>query len=102
MDALLVCVPLSHVHGRQSAGDFQLDAHGRLHRGGDMVYGGAQIMKTDLLHEVDTNAFSLNIPWNMIAKRDRLFGLSYPGQWCDVGHPEGIEIAEQILRDYHV
>jgi MurNAc alpha-1-phosphate uridylyltransferase len=34
--------------------------------------------------------------------RQRLFGLNYPGKWCDVGHPEGIEMAETILRSANV
>lgn len=102
MDALLICVPLTQVHGRNGGGDFSIDADGRLHRGGNTVYGGAQITKTDLLHEVSDAAFSLNVVWNMMAKRDRLFGLTYPGEWCDVGHPEGIEDAEAMLARAHV
>jgi MurNAc alpha-1-phosphate uridylyltransferase len=35
-------------------------------------------------------------------KDQRLFGLSYPGQWCDVGHPEGIALAENMLKNAHV
>ncbi|GGX39710.1 nucleotidyltransferase [Tateyamaria omphalii] len=102
MDALLTCVPLSRVHGRDSRGDFHLDKDGRLHRGGDMVYGGAQLMKTELLNNVEDNAFSLNVPWSMMAERGRLFGLPYPGHWCDVGHPAGIVIAENMLRNHNV
>lgn len=102
MDALLTCVPLARVHGRNGGGDFRIDQDGRLHRGGDMVYGGAQIMKTELLYKVEESAFSLNVPWNMMAAQGRLFGLRYPGHWCDVGHPEGITIAENMLRDQHV
>ena len=32
----------------------------------------------------------------------RLFGLEYPGQWCDVGHPDGIDIAEKMIADADV
>ncbi len=102
MDALLTCVPLAQVHGRNGEGDFRLDDDGRLHRGGTMVYGGTQIMKTDLLHDVPERAFSLNFPWNMMAEQGRLYGLSYPGHWCDVGHPEGIAIAENMLQRHDV
>ena len=102
MDALLICVPMDHVHGRDAGGDFSIDAAGRLHRGGDTVYGGAQILKTDLLHDVPDAAFSLNVVWNMMAQRDRLFGLPYPGHWCDVGHPGGIAQAETMLAAHHV
>lgn len=102
MDALLICVPLSRAHGRTGTGDFVIDADGRLHRGRDTVYGGVQIMKTDLLKTVSDRAFSLNVVWNMMAEHGRLFGLSYPGHWCDVGHPAGIAEAEAMLEQHHV
>jgi MurNAc alpha-1-phosphate uridylyltransferase len=31
-----------------------------------------------------------------------LFGLSYPGFWCDVGHPAGIAQAEEMLAGSNV
>lgn len=98
MDALLICVPMARVHGRGGMGDFDIDPNGRLHRGSETVYGGAQIMKTDLLETVSEAAFSLNVVWNEMAKDGRLFGLSYPGHWCDVGHPGGIAEAEAMLE----
>ena len=97
MDALLICVPLNRAHGRAGKADFGIDTAGRLHRGGDTVYGGAQILKTELLETVSDKAFSLNVVWNMMADRQRLFGLEYPGHWCDVGHPDGIAEAEAML-----
>lgn len=102
MDALLICVPLEQVHGRQAAGDFHLDDAGRLHRGGDTVYGGVQILKTELLEQIPDASFSLNVLWNIMAENGRLFGLSYPGHWCDVGHPAGITEAEAMLAQYDV
>lgn len=102
MDALLMCVPLSHVHGRIAGGDFRIDTAGRLHRGGDVVYGGIQMVKTDRLHNIEDNAFSLNVIWNQMARDNRLFGCSYPGHWCDVGHPGGIAIAEEMLENSRV
>ena len=98
MDALLICVPMARVHGRDGRADFDIDPSGRLHRGREAVYGGAQIMKTDLLKTVSERAFSLNVVWNEMAKSDRLFGLPYPGHWCDVGHPGGIIEAEAMLE----
>lgn len=102
MDALLICVPLAQVHGRDGPGDFRIDDAGRLHRGGDTVYGGAQILKTDTLSDVKDRAFSLNVVWNAMGGRNRLFGLTYPGHWCDVGHPEGIMEAEAMLVQHGV
>ena len=102
MDALLICVPMQRAHGGDGKGDFDIGDDGRLHRGGDTVYGGAQILKTDLLESVSDKAFSTNIVWNMMAKRERLFGLPYPGHWCDVGHPDGIAEAEAMLVQHGV
>ncbi|WP_044008760.1 nucleotidyltransferase family protein [Leisingera methylohalidivorans] len=97
MDALLVCVPLEHAVGRTGGGDFAADAEGRINRGGNLVFGGVQIIKTDGLHQVDEQVFSLNLLWNQMAARGRLFAMEYPGRWCDVGHPEGITLAEDLI-----
>lgn len=102
MDALLVCVPPAHAIGHQGKGDFLLGENGGLTRGPGAVYGGVQLMKTDLLHGIIETAFSLNVVWNMMLEKGRLFGLLYPGQWCDVGHPKGITQAEQMLSQSRV
>lgn len=98
MDALLLCVPLARAVGRKGRGDFSQDKDGHLQRTGDLVYTGAQILKTDGLHDVPDTAFSLNVVWNQMAEQKRLFGLIYPGSWCDVGHPDGITLAENMLN----
>ncbi|MGR3494546.1 nucleotidyltransferase family protein [Citreimonas sp.] len=98
MDALLLCVPLDRAHGRQGGGDFTL-SDGRLSRGGDIVYTGAQIVNPDLLADIDGDAFSIRALWDKAQAAGRMRGLAYAGQWCDVGHPDGIEIAEAMLRD---
>ncbi|OED49544.1 nucleotidyltransferase [Rhodobacteraceae bacterium (ex Bugula neritina AB1)] len=97
MDALLVCVPTERTVGRTGSGDFSADAAGRISRGGNLVYGGVQILKTDGLHQIDEQVFSLNVLWNKMAADNRLFALEYPGRWCDVGHPEGIALAEELI-----
>lgn len=97
MDALLLCVPLANVHAHSGTGDFLIDDEGRLSRGPDSVYSGLQILKTETVSAEKTHSFSLNDVWNRAEADGRLFGVSYPGQWCDVGHPEGIRIAEEML-----
>lgn len=97
MDALLICVPRDNTVGHAGQGDFLLDAAGRITRGPGQVYGGAQIIQPSGLHDITDRAFSLNLLWNRIAARGRLFGLEYPGHWCDVGSPEGIALAETLL-----
>lgn len=103
MDALLICIPQTHAAGRVKAGgDIDLDGDGRLSWGDDLIYGGAQIIRTDLLHEIAENAFSLHLLWERLLARDRMFGLRYPGKWCDVGHPDGVTAAETLLAQHDV
>jgi MurNAc alpha-1-phosphate uridylyltransferase len=98
MDALLVCVPVAQTVGYSGDGDFTIASDGRLARGAGVVYGGIQIIKTDLLKTIKEPSFSLNVIWNKMLKNDRLFGISYDGNWCDVGHPEGIAQAEEMMN----
>ncbi|ALI55703.1 nucleotidyltransferase family protein [Celeribacter marinus] len=100
MDALLLTVHLSKTHGHLGSGDFDIDADGRIHRGGDLVYTGLQIIKLDAVKEIADTAFSMNKVWDALDKKGRIFGAQFDGQWCDVGHPKGIEIAESALKDH--
>jgi N-acetyl-alpha-D-muramate 1-phosphate uridylyltransferase len=99
MDALLLLLPTSHAAGHQGHGDFTADAEGRLQRGTDLVYSGAQIIRTEDVAAYPVRQFSLNRVWDGMAERDRLFGLIYPGRWCDVGQPESIALAEAMLTE---
>lgn len=98
MDALLMLVPLAATHARQGGGDFGTDPAGRLHRKGDLVYGGVQIIRTDLLATIPDPVFSLNRLWDLQIAQGRAYGLVYDGQWCDVGRPDAIPLAEGLLR----
>ena len=98
MDGLLMCVPRHNALGSGSRGDFVADETGRLSRGPGDIYTGAQIIRTDLLETIPETCFSLNRVWDLMMARKRLFGLQYQGQWCDVGHPDGILIAEDLLE----
>ncbi|MFV1591742.1 nucleotidyltransferase family protein [Phaeobacter sp. JH20_36] len=97
MDALLACIPIARTIGRIGVGDFHTDGDGRLQRGGDLVYGGVQLLRTNRLAEIEETVFSLNTLWDLMAQEDRLFALEYPGHWCDVGTPEGIPLAEELI-----
>ncbi len=97
MEALLLLVPVERAIGRDAPGDFTLHGDGRITRGGDMIFAGAQALWPDGLHDIDDKAFSLNRLWDDISARGGLFGTVHPGGWCDVGHPAGIALAEDML-----
>lgn len=97
MDALLMLVPLDRAHGRIGGGDFTLDAGGRISRGGDLVYTGCQIIRTEGLAAISEQVFSLNLLWDRLLARGRVFGMIHKGDWCDVGRPDCIPLAEAML-----
>ncbi len=98
MDALLLCIPRAQALGHDGAGDFAIGRDGRATRGPGAVYSGVQIIKPDLLHDIPDQAFSLNRLWDRMLAQGRLFATPYTGQWCDVGRPEGITLAETMLE----
>lgn len=99
MDALLLLAPPERAHGHRGSGDFSRSADGQLARGGPLVYTGAQILRTAGLGEIGEEVFSLNLLWDRMAAKDRLFGVLHPGLWCDVGHPGGVVEAEAMLAN---
>lgn len=102
MDALLGCIRVENCVGRLSGGDFSITPDGRIQRCGNFVYGGVQILKTAPISTHPNRTFSLNAIWDEIASKGRLYGLTYPGRWCDVGHPEGIKLADAMKEGRNV
>lgn len=98
MDALLTLIPLDRAIARQGGGDFALDADNRLTRQGDFVYAGAHLLNPATLADIPEQVFSLNRVWNRIIAQGRAFGLIHAGDWCDVGRPETIPLAEALLH----
>ena len=97
MDALLVCINPTRAAGREGIGDFDIATSGQLNRGNDVIYGGVQIIKTSCVAEFPGHVFSLNSVWDTLIAQGRCHGCLYPGHWCDVGHPGGIALAEDML-----
>ncbi len=102
MDALLLLVAPQNAHGHTGGGDFLIDEGGRLRRGPGLIYTGAQIIKTELLQQIPDRVFSLNLLWDRMLAKGRVFGVAHQGQWCDVGRPESIKIAETLLETHDV
>ena len=102
MDALLLVKDRAAVRGRSGKADFVTDAEGRISRAeGDrgVLYLGAQIVRPDGLAAIAQPVFSLNLLWNAMIAEGRAFALPYPGDWCDVGSPEGLAEAEAMLGE---
>jgi N-acetyl-alpha-D-muramate 1-phosphate uridylyltransferase len=102
MDALLMLVPTQRAVGHRGAGDFSLAPDGQITRGAGYVYTGLQILNPAGLEEIADPAFSLNVLWDRILREGRAYGLVHEGAWCDVGRPESIALAEDLLRGAHV
>lgn len=98
MDALLMGIHPETALEHEGRGDFAPDAQGRLSRGDGLVYGGVQIIKTGLLNNIAEASFSLNVLWDKMLETQTLYGLRYPGKWCDVGHPGGVQTAERLIE----
>ena len=98
MDALLVCVPPENAQGTASNGDFVIDTNQRISRGTGVIYAGAQIIRPKVVADFEADAFSLNVVWDHLIDQGRCFACIYPGDWCDVGHPDGIPLAEALLK----
>ena len=101
MDALLLLVRRENALGYTRAGDFFAD-NGVLRRRGDapvapFVYSGAQIFSPGALDGAPSGAFSLNIIWDQMLAKGRLFGVVYEGGWVDVGTPAGLTLANEAL-----
>ncbi|WIV50806.1 nucleotidyltransferase family protein [Marivivens sp. LCG002] len=99
MDALLLLVPTSKARGYSGKGDFELGGNGEIRRGNGFVYTGCQIIDPSGLSDFEDSVFSTNLYWDRLAQKGRLFGLVYDGLWCDVGKPDSIAIAENMLKE---
>jgi len=97
MGALLLLADPARAHGHRGRGDFIRHEDGRLSFGPGAIYTGAQIIKLSALDGL-SGAFSLRAVWERLAPQGRLHGVIHQGQWCDVGHPGGIALAETMLE----
>ncbi len=98
MEALLLLVPRDRAVGHLGKGDFSISPDGQLERAPGAIYTGLQIIKTDCISDIPELKFSMNLAWDQIAARGGLYGCIYNGQWCDVGQPASIPLAESMLH----
>lgn len=102
MDGLLLVVPLARANCHRGQGDFHMDPGGLLSRRratrvAPFVYTGIQLVSRRLFADAPNGAFSTNILWDRAITAGRLFGMSHPGLWFDVGTPEAVTQTEALL-----
>lgn len=101
MDELLLLARKDMTLGHDGAGDFDLDAEGRLsRRTGDeaqFYYSGVQIFKPHLAKPHPVQKFSRNVIWDESLKRKGLYGVVMPAFWMHVGDPKARLAAEAVL-----
>lgn len=103
MDALLLLVPHIRAHNFDGQGDFHMDALGRLTRRrpgriAPFIFTGIQLVSHRLMRDAPEGAFSTNLLWNRAIAEGRLYGVSFTGQWFEVGTPAAIAPTEEALR----
>ncbi len=105
MDALLLLVPLARAHSHRGQGDFRLDPLGRITerrkpgRLAPFVYTGVQILSPRLIRDWPEGPFSTNLFWNRAMAAGRLWGAVHQGLWFDVGTPQAVKEAEEVLAE---
>lgn len=105
MDALLLMVPLARAHNHGGAGDFCLDADGRITgrpKPGTVApfcFTGVQIIHPRLIAEWPEGPFSTNLFWDRAIEAGRAYGQAHQGLWFDVGTPAAIGRTEAMLLD---
>lgn len=102
MDALLVLIARDRATGHAGKGDFVFDQAGRLSYGPGLVYSGLQIIKTAPFAATAEETFSMHRTWRPMLTAGRVLGIVHDGGWCDVGRPESIALAENLLENSDV
>jgi MurNAc alpha-1-phosphate uridylyltransferase len=103
MDALLLLVGHARAANFNGLGDFYMDPEGKLlrrrpERVAPFIYTGIQLVSKRLLRDAPEGKFSTNILWNRAIEEGRLYGVSFTGQWFEVGTPQAIAPTEDALK----
>ncbi len=103
MDALLLLVSHARAMNFRGPGDFHMDPEGRLSRRrpgriAPFIFTGIQLVSHRLLRDAPEGKFSTNLLWTRAIEEGRLFGVSFTGQWFEVGTPQAIAPTEDALQ----
>ncbi|MDD5586518.1 MAG: nucleotidyltransferase family protein [Alphaproteobacteria bacterium] len=102
MDVLLLVMPTAKARGFGARGDFMMEPGGRLWRKGapeprSHVWISAQIMKPQLMDEIEERVFSNNRIFDAVEARGKLFGLEHAGTCYHAGTPEDLAESNRLL-----
>ena len=103
MDVKLAVSKIDNVASPRTGGDFVLNEVGQatfpLTKGAaDYVYMGVNVMHPRVISSLPKGqAFSLVNIWRDCAAKQKLFAYTYQGKWADMGTPEGLAAANQLM-----
>jgi MurNAc alpha-1-phosphate uridylyltransferase len=100
MDILLLLARTQGNVGVDWAGDFDMDADGRLSQPAGKrayVYAGVGVISPELFRDVEEEVFRLSPYFFSAAQEGRLFGVAADAQWLHVGSIAAIDEAERVL-----
>ncbi|MGR3514705.1 MAG: nucleotidyltransferase family protein [Paracoccaceae bacterium] len=78
----------------KSDDDFSLE-QGQIRRKGPFRYTGLQVIRTDLLRDMNCSVFSLNAYWDRLLSSHVLHGTLFPGTWTDIGTKEALRAVNE-------
>ena len=102
MDCLMLLASSARSLGYEGAGDFVMQADGRLARRAEgevapFVFAGVSIAHRRLFDGAESGCYSLNRLRDRALASDRLRGVRLDGFWMHVGTPDAIADAERCL-----
>jgi MurNAc alpha-1-phosphate uridylyltransferase len=103
MDCLLLLAPAATSIGYAAKGDFSMAPDGRLARRneGEVVpfaFAGVSLCDERLFKNAPEGRFSLNLLWDEVLAKGKLYGMRLDGRWMHVGTPEALAEAETAFE----
>lgn len=104
MDCLMLLADANRSIGYSGAGDFTMEADGRLVRKCEddrrrLAFCGVSIVHPRIFESAPDGPFSMNLLWDRSIARRRLYGHCLDGVWMHVGTPQALAQAEAFLAD---
>jgi N-acetyl-alpha-D-muramate 1-phosphate uridylyltransferase len=103
MDVLLLLARTAATIGYEGAGDYFMDAEGRLRRQvkgetAPFIYAGAAILSPQIFVGAPPGALALTLFFDQAQEKGRLCGLELEGFFLHVGTPAAVAAAEKAIR----